>query len=120
MRFNNNEQSQCPTCDEPVYSNDKPRRTINMLPLSTQLGLLLFNTETRKDLLYRANYTHNENFYDSIFSGSHYQAQKHQLFESPYDIAIGLYVDGFKPPAKPSTSLTMVHIVIYNYHPSIR
>jgi hypothetical protein len=90
-----------------------------MLPLKDQLGLLLYNQTTRDDLLYRSTYAPNDS-YDSIFSGSHYQSIKDQLFENEYDIAIGIYIDGFKPQFKSSHSLTMVNVVIYNYHPLIR
>jgi hypothetical protein len=124
MLFNNTQQntqqSRCPVCNTPIYSDDqKPRRTMNMLPLTQQLMLLLFKSKTRQDLLYRANYMPDDS-YDSIFSGSQYQSQKEELFRNIYDIAIGLYVDGFTAPHKSSHSLTMVNVVVYNYHPSIR
>ncbi|ORZ06276.1 hypothetical protein BCR42DRAFT_397923 [Absidia repens] len=74
-----------------VYRYDRnlqSKRTISMLPLEQQLGLLFYHPGTRKDLLYRANYKQQQD-YDSIFSGKHYQSQKHALFTRPYDLAIG-------------------------------
>jgi hypothetical protein len=110
----------CPTCNIHVYNTSlQPRRTMNMLPLTQQLMLLVYKANTRQDLLYRANYLPDDS-YDSIFSGSLYQAQKHRLFRNIYDIAIGLYVDGFTAPNKSSHSLTMINVVVYNYRPSIR
>lgn len=117
---NNKEVIKCLACNNDIYNNKhKHKRSINMLPLTGQLGLLLSDASTRRDLLYRANHSPDDS-YDSIFSGSQYQSQKHRLFTNPYDLAIGLYVDGFTSPKKPSHKLTMVHVVVYNYHPLIR
>ncbi|ORY97018.1 hypothetical protein BCR42DRAFT_399166 [Absidia repens] len=102
----------CSTCNVHRYDrNLQSKRTISMLPLEQQLGLLFYNPGTRKDLLYRANYKQQQD-YDSIFSGKHYQSKKHALFTSPYDLAVGLYVDGFKSTLKSSYPLTMVNIVV--------
>jgi hypothetical protein len=87
--------------------------------VTEQLGLLLYNKGTRQDLRYRFIYDTTDS-YDDIFGGSYYQGLMDQHFTNEYDIAVGLYTDGFTPSSKSSSSLTMVHLVIYNYHPSIR
>jgi hypothetical protein len=89
------------------------------LPLSQQLALLLYNKKTREDLSYRSDFQLS-NEYDDILSGSHYQSLKDELFASEYDIAVGLFVDGFSASSKPGMTLTMVNVVVYNYHPNIR
>lgn len=120
MLFTNDTEVECCQCHQHRYDDDlKPLRTINVLPITQQLGLLLFNKKTRQDLHYRSEYSLSGN-YDDIFGGSYYQELKDDHFTNQYDIALGLYTDGFTPSSKSSSSLTMVHLVIYNYHPSIR
>jgi hypothetical protein len=110
----------CNHCSRPRYNDErKPYRTIKYLPLAHQLALLLNDKKTRQDLTYRSNYQASDQ-HDDILSGTHYQSLKNDLFANEFDIAIGLYVDGFSAASKPSMSLTMVNVVIFNYHPSIR
>ncbi|SAL95675.1 hypothetical protein, partial, partial [Absidia glauca] len=120
MLFTKDTEVECCQCHQHRYDDEmKPFRTINVLPITQQLGLLLYNKETRQDLHHRSEYSLSGN-YDDVFSGSYYQGLMDQHFTNEYDIAIGLYTDGFAPSSKSSSSLTMVHLVIYNYHPSIR
>jgi hypothetical protein len=120
MLFTKDTEVECYQCRQDRYDDEmKPHRTINVLPITQQLGLLLYNKETRQDLQHRSEYSLSGN-YDDVFSGSYYQGLMEDHFTNQYDIAIGLYTDGFTPSSKSSSSLTMVHLVIYNYHPSIR
>jgi hypothetical protein len=119
--FTNQSQLRCLSCNRQRYnsSNNKPVRSIQYLSLSQQLALLVYHHKLRQDLKYRHNYKHYGNF-DDIFSGSHYtEMVDRQLFTNEFDIACGLYVDGFQSSSKSGT-LTLVHLVVFNYHPSIR
>ncbi|SAL97130.1 hypothetical protein, partial, partial [Absidia glauca] len=118
MLFTDDEETECLHCQQPRYNDDNlANRTINVLSVAEQLGLLLYNKGTRQDLRYRSDYETTGD-YDDIFGGSYYQGLKEDHFTNQYDIAIGLYTDGFTPSSKSSSSLTMVHLVIYNYHPA--
>jgi hypothetical protein len=43
-----------------------------------------------------------------------------RLFESPYDVAIGLGIDGFLPFKRGRLTCTIVNMTIYNIHPDQR
>ncbi|SAL99803.1 hypothetical protein [Absidia glauca] len=66
-------------------------------------------------MTYRLNYQASDK-HDDIPSGTHYQSLKNAIFANEFDIAIGLYIDGFSATSKPSISLTMVNVV--NLNPS--
>ncbi|SAM04433.1 hypothetical protein [Absidia glauca] len=87
--------------------------------LADQLALLIFNKTTRDRLLYRSRYQE-KSALDDIFAGSHYKSMASQLFPNELDIAFSLYTDGFNSSSSKAGKMAMVHIVINNYHPSIR
>ncbi|SAM02736.1 hypothetical protein [Absidia glauca] len=122
MLFNNNTLTQCLICKAPRYKDETyniPRRLILTVSLADQLALLIFNKATRERLLYRSQYQQTTKM-DDIFAGSNYRSVAHQLFPNELDIALSLYTDGFNSSSSKAGKMTMVHVVINNYHPAIR
>ncbi|SAM00071.1 hypothetical protein, partial, partial [Absidia glauca] len=87
MLFTDDEETECQQCQQPRYNDDNlANRTINVLSVAEQLGLLLYNKGTRQDLRYRSDYETTGD-YDDIFGGSYYQGLKEDHFTNRYDIA---------------------------------
>jgi hypothetical protein len=56
-----------------------------------------------------------------IFDGLAYKTMVNDgLFQSPYDVAIGLGIDGFQPFKRARLNCTIVNMTIYNIHPDKR
>lgn len=98
-----------------------PVNTTTQIPLYQQLATFLNNKDSREQLLYRAKTeeTRQLNVYRDVFDGDVYQSHKH-LFRSDYDMAIALYIDGFNPTKRGSTSMVTFMAVILNLPPDIR
>ncbi|KAG2207613.1 hypothetical protein INT45_010948, partial [Circinella minor] len=53
-----------------------------------------------------------------IFDGAAFQEEQKHLFDGPHNIALALFVDSFSPFKRSKISLTIVHFIVLNYHPS--
>ena len=98
-----------------------PAQTMKMMSIGDQLSKLLSNDETRKSLHYLSNRESIPGYVSDYFDGECFKAFKSRNnFDSPDDIAIALYVDGFVTQKKSKQELVIVHVLILNYDPSIR
>ena len=72
-------------------------------------------------MLYRVKTeeTRESGVYRDVFDGDVYQNHKH-LFKNNYDMALALYIDGFIPTKRGSTSMVTFMAVILNLPPDIR
>lgn len=120
--FMHNEETHCPTCKTPRNDiNGKPFATMQYLPLADQLAVLLGRSSTREKLNYRLQReTPADGVMIDYFDGEIWKTRQKQLFTNPYDIALMLFVDGFKVFSMSNISLTMVHAVVLNMSPSER
>ncbi|SAM00596.1 hypothetical protein [Absidia glauca] len=120
MLFTDDKETECQQCQQPRYNDDNlANRTINVLSVAEQLGLLLYNKGTRQDLQYRSNYDTTGSYDDILLDlttkddqlmrqiGSRYvvvpptdERIKEDHFTDEYDIAIGLYIGGFTPSSQ--------------------
>ena len=91
-----------------------------MFPLHQQIAMLFKCNERRRQLLYRTNRAESHEELQDIFDGNAYKGLKTILYQNPYDIAIGLCVDGFAPFKRNGRSMTLIMAVIYNFPPEIR
>lgn len=123
MMFNGNEEA-CKYCKEPRFissESTKPRQTMSQLSLKEQLALAMTHDITREEMEYRSLYDSVGPDVEDIFGSPVYQKlQDAGLFRSKYDIALGLYVDGFKTFKKSNHSMTIIHFVNLNLPPTLR
>ncbi|KAL0096990.1 hypothetical protein J3Q64DRAFT_1828079 [Phycomyces blakesleeanus] len=95
-------EEECSICKAHRYkeidgdSSLVPVNTMKMMSLGDQLARLLGNNKTRLKLQYRANRQSISNDMSDYFDSEEYKTLKEQqLFDSPDDIAIALFLDGF-------------------------
>ncbi|KAG2191239.1 hypothetical protein INT47_012016, partial [Mucor saturninus] len=97
------------------------RTTMKMMSVGDQLSKLLSHEETREKLRYRHDRKATPGIISDYFDGEDYKALKNaNLFQSPDDIAIALFVDGFVNQKKSKQEMTIVHVLVMNFDPSIR
>jgi hypothetical protein len=71
--------------------------------------------------MYRSNRQVENSTTTDIFDGLAYKSMlEKRLFDSPYDVAIGLGIDGFLPFKRGRLTCTIVNMTIYNIHPDQR
>ncbi|KAG2192986.1 hypothetical protein INT47_010368 [Mucor saturninus] len=117
----------CSVCKENRYESEFPGsalipyQTMKMMSVGNQLSKLLSHEETRQKLRYRHDRQENPGIISDYFDGEDYKALKAaNLFQSPEDIALVLFVDGFVNQKKSKQEMTIVHVLILNFDPSIR
>lgn len=112
----------CSRCQAPRYdSNGSPIATMKYLPLKDQLAVLLGRVSSREKILYRSQReAPNDGMMTDYFDGEAWRIHQQHLFDGPYDLALALFVDGFKVFQMSNISLTMIHAVVLNYPPSER
>ncbi|OAD67741.1 hypothetical protein PHYBLDRAFT_174069 [Phycomyces blakesleeanus NRRL 1555(-)] len=128
--YNNTQnKEECPHCDSKRFMEATDDtlahlvlvKTMKMMSLGNQLARLLSNSDTRKKLHYRANRQLISSDLSDYFDGEEYRALKTQhLFQSPDNVAVALFLDGFVNQKKSKQQLTIVHAMILNYDPLIR
>ncbi|OAD78838.1 hypothetical protein PHYBLDRAFT_73863 [Phycomyces blakesleeanus NRRL 1555(-)] len=96
-------------------------KTMKMMLLGDQLARLFDNSDTREKLHYRAKRQLISSELSDYFDGEEYRALKTQhFFQSPDDVAVALFLDGFVNQKKSKQQLTIVYAMILNYDPLIR
>ena len=86
-----------------------------------QLSNMLSNDDTRKNLQHRHEREEAPGVISDYFDGEDYKTLKAKgMFESPDDIALALFVDGFVNQKKSKQEMTIVHVLVLNFDPSIR
>lgn len=118
---------ECPHCSSKRFKSSDgasslvPAETMNMMSIGDYISRLLSNEQTREKLHYRDNRQSVSNELSDYFDGEEYKALKEKhLFESPDDIAIALFLDGFVNQEKSKQQMTIVHVMVLNYDPTIR
>ena len=92
-----------------------------MMSVGDQLSKLLSHEETRQKLRYRHDRKENPGIISDYFDCEDYKALKAaNLFQSTEDIARVLFVDGFVNQKKSKQEMTIVHVLVLNFDPSIR
>lgn len=112
-----------PACKLPRNNLDgTPVRTMKMFSISKIVALWLSNENTRQLMTYRDNYQRKNNSYEDYYDGEEYQRLIQMgCFQSPSDVAISLFVDGFTATkSNQSSKMTIVHLVNMNLPPSLR
>ena len=116
--FQKDDELICSYCDEPRYkdnSSKRPVATMRYLPLSELLGAMIATPSYRD--MFRETYARepSKNGLKDIFDGYAFADQAH-LFQNEFDVALGLYVDGFLPfnYGRSSVSMTIIHLVVLN------
>ncbi|SAL95181.1 hypothetical protein, partial, partial [Absidia glauca] len=115
--------TECPDCHQPRYhpQHGSPNSYVYVVSIGDILASKLYYPATRQQLLYRHSYMNNTDNMKDIFDGKVYQALLADgKFESQYDIAIGLSIDGFTFFDGSNFQGTMVNMIIFNIHPKQR
>ncbi|KAG2193951.1 hypothetical protein INT47_003521 [Mucor saturninus] len=106
----------CSVCKENRYESQVPgsalipHQTLKMMSVGDQLSKLLSHGETRQKLRYRRDRKENPGIISDYFVGKDYKALKAaNLFQSPEDIALVLFVDGFVNQKKSKPEMPIVH-----------
>ncbi|KAI7894495.1 uncharacterized protein EV154DRAFT_560448 [Mucor mucedo] len=109
----------CSVCKESRYESEVPGsvlipvQTIKMMSVGDQLSKLLSHEETRQKLRYRHDRKENPGNISDYFDGEDYKALKAaDLFQSPEDIALVLFVDGVVNQSKSKQEMTIVHYMV--------
>lgn len=128
MLFMDNEKETCDKCKSARFGDpdrNGRRKCLSStiyLPLRDQLALILARPETRNKLIRLSELPDRED--DSpmkdIFDGEAWNSEQKFLFNDPYDLALCVFVDGFKPFKRTSISLTLVHVIVMNFPPRER
>jgi hypothetical protein len=90
------------------------------MSIGDQISRQLANNETRELMQCRANYISEPDVYRDIFDGVQYQRMKNEkgLFEGDDDVAVALFIDGFKATrGVASSSLTLINLLNMNLDP---
>lgn len=100
--------------------NVTPVATTSQIPLHKQLASYFGNKKSREMLLYRSKReSPPDGQLKDIFDGAVYKKHKF-LFRNDLDLALALYIDGFNPQKRGSTSMVTFMAVILNLPPDIR
>ncbi|KAI7897587.1 uncharacterized protein BX663DRAFT_527912 [Cokeromyces recurvatus] len=94
---------------------------MKLMSIGDLLAQMLANSNTRQLLQYRASREVVPGVVSDVFDGECYKdLVRKGLFSNPDDIAIGLFTDGFVNRHKGKSSYTIIHVIIFNFDPSIR
>ena len=94
---------------------------MKMMSVGDQLSHMLSNNSTRINLQYRHEREEVPGVITDYFDGEDYRTLRaNGMFESPDDLAIALFVDGFVNQKKSKQEMTIVHVLVLNFDPSIR
>lgn len=114
----------CPHCQAARYKDTYsliPKSTMKIMSIGDLLAQMLANSKTKQLLQYRARREVVPGVVGDVFDGECYKDLVSKgLFSNPDDIAVGLFTDGFVNQHKGKSSYTIVHVIIFNFDPSIR
>lgn len=115
----------CEHCNEDRYRRNQsqvPRAMMTILSIGDILSQMLSDPKTSQLLKYRAEReANNIGEIRDIFDGQNYKDLVGRgFFSNPNDIAIGLFTDGFVNQKKGKVSYTIIHVIVFNFDPSIR
>lgn len=120
----NDNNTHCTYCRAERYSSEStatPKASMKIMSIGDILAGMLANPETKELFKYRSERESINGLYKDIFDGQDYKDMKNRgYFESPDDIAIALFTDGFTNQHKGKRTYTIVHAIILNLDPSIR
>lgn len=121
------DQEKCSECGRDRFSTNpaaegKKKANVQMavLTVSSQVSLLVYNKKTRDLLLPPPTAQTDDMVFGDFFTGSTFKSLQIQHDSMASAIYIGIYIDGFAPLHRPDHSLVLVHMVIFNFHWSIR
>ncbi|CAO3588759.1 unnamed protein product [Absidia cylindrospora] len=96
----NQEKTKCDHYDMPRYKlgvSKKETALVSYASISDIMAMMLHTKGTSKQLMYRAERRSPYGSMEDVFDGGLYQIMQNQgFFDSKYDIAIGLSIDGFQ------------------------
>lgn len=117
----------CSHCDEKRFETvtgvTKPASTLKMMSIGDQIAIRLGDDEVRTQLQYPTN---RPNIIDGMLTDIHDGSiikNYYNLLDNrstTIDIFVMLFVDGFVNQKKGKRSLTLFHVNILNFHPTIR
>ena len=120
----NDSTEHCEHCNEKRFEHNKPEKpkaVMNILSIGECLAQMLADTNTNQLLKYRSERENIPGEFSDIFDGQNYKDLLQKgFFSNPNDIAIGIFTDGFVNAKKGKASYTIVHVVVFNFDPSLR
>lgn len=122
---NDTETKECLACKAPRFSelDLKPIKQMKMLSIGDHISRMLASEDLRALMRYRHNYVHEENVYRDYFDGEEYKnfKQNTTFFDGEDDVALALFVDGFRPgKGNKGSKLTIIHLLNLNIPPHYR
>ncbi|KAG2209614.1 hypothetical protein INT45_013814, partial [Circinella minor] len=107
-------------CEAPQFKpNGQPIKAMSYFSLAKQLSSFVAIKDTR-DMLKETPQSVGQGVMTDIFHGSVYQGLKDDLFISNLDIAVSLYIDGFRTFNGGNANMMILHIVIMSLPANIR
>jgi hypothetical protein len=114
----------CQYCNENRFkgTSQVPKSLMTYMSIGDMLAQMLSNPKTNQLLKYRAEReTNNIGEIRDIFDGQNYKDLiRRGFFSNPNDTALGLFTDGFVNQKKGKASYTIIHVIVFNFDPSIR
>jgi hypothetical protein len=115
----------CRYCPEPRPRISRfsgvPESYVSVASISDIVATKLYHPLTRSQLLHRSNRPTEVDKITDIFDGDVYKNMVARgCFDSPYDVAITLGIDGFSPFNKGLFQATIVNMTIMNIDPKDR
>jgi hypothetical protein len=113
----------CEHCKAPRYRPHSlaPVSYVDILSIRSVISAKLANDKTRQQMMYRHERVNTSGNLLDIFDGAAYKDLVDcGEFQSRYDVAIGLSIDGFSPLNRGVFQATMVNMVIFNIDPMQR
>lgn len=114
--FNNEEELQCPYCEEERFEQDglTARKVHKQLPIGPQLASFIQSKQMREKL-YSFQPEKETGELKTIFDGRLFNELKNQgLFKNKYDLGISLCMDGFVAFNKKGSKLISIMIQVLN------
>ncbi|SAL96834.1 hypothetical protein, partial, partial [Absidia glauca] len=114
--------STCRHCntDRPsiLPSSGLPESYVSVASISDIVASKLYHPLTRSQLLHRSTRQNEVDKVTDVFDGAMYKGMVGSgFFDSPYDVAITLGIDGFAPFNKGLFTATIVNMTIMNIDP---
>jgi hypothetical protein len=132
----------CPTedCNEPRYTNHsqvqeniknkvdlngevdlKPKQQMTVGSIGAALAEMMFDSEFKQDMDYKANFVDEAGIYKDVFSGAVYDdLTRRGVSTNKDDIFVIIYIDGFKNKNVQKYSETFIECLVMNTDPSYR